>query len=68
MKLSSDQIKIIKSISIYVITSIIGLLLGKVLYAKDWLWKDFFSFAAVSIITGLVLGTLFVLGSKTPKK
>ena len=68
MKLSEDQIRIIKSISIYVVTSIIGLLIGKLLFAKDWIWKDFFSFAAVSIITGLVIGTLFVLGSKTPKK
>ena len=68
MKLSEDQIRIIKSISIYVVTSIIGLLIGKLLFAKDWIWKDFFSFAAVSIITGLVIGTLFVLGSKTPKQ
>ena len=66
MKLNKDQIKIVKCAAFYVGGSIVGYLLYHFITGKAW--DDFFTSALISVIVGIVLGTLLVLGSKTPKK
>ena len=68
MKLSKDQIRIIKSEAIYVCTIIIFYPLAMLLLGKQMSWSDFFIFAGIMIVIGILLGLFFTFGSKVPTK
>ena len=59
MKLSKDQIRIIKSVAIYVGTTIVFYPLAMLL---------FFLFAGIIIGLGVLHGLFFTIGSKVPRK
>ena len=68
MKLSKDQIRIIKSVAIYVATTIVFYPLAKLLFDKSMTWNDFFLFAGIIIGLGVLLGLFLTIGSKVPRK
>ena len=68
MKLSKDQIRIIKSEAISVCTFIVFYPLGKLLFGTPMSWSEFFLFAGSMIVIGFLLGLLFTVGSKVPTK
>ena len=55
MKLSKDQIRIIKSEAISVCTFIIFYPLAMLLGSKPMSWSDFFMFAGIMIVIGIIL-------------
>ena len=68
MKLSKDQIRIIKSVAIYVGTTIVFYPLAMLLFDKPMTWNDYFLFAGIIIGLGVLLGLFFTIGSKVPRK
>ena len=68
MKLSKDQIRIIKSEAIYVCTFIVFYPLAMLLFGKPMSWSDFFLFAGIIIVVGIILGVFLTIGSKVPTK
>ena len=68
MKLSKDQIRIIKSVAIYVATTIVFYPLAMLLFDKPMTWNDFFLFAGIIIGLGVLLGLFLTIGSKVPRK
>lgn len=68
MKLSKEQIRIIKSMAIYVGTMIVFYPLAMFLFDKPMTWNDFFLFAGIIIGLGVLLGLFFTIGSKVPRK
>ena len=68
MKLSKDQIRIIKSLAIYVGTIIVFYPLTLFLFDKPLTWDEFFLFAGIIIGLGVLLGLFFTIGSKVPRK
>ena len=68
MKLSKDQIRIIKSEAITVITFIVVYPLMMFLLGKQMSWGDFLWFAGIMIVIGVILGFFLTLGSKVPKE
>ena len=68
MKLSNDQIRIIKSEAISVCTFIVFYPLAMLLFGKPMSWSDFFLFAGIMIVIGVLLGLLLTIGSKVPTK
>jgi hypothetical protein len=68
MKLSKDQIRIIKSVAISVGTLLVFYPLAMLLFNKSMTWNDFFLFAGIMIGLGVLLGLYFTIGSKVPRK
>ena len=68
MKLSKDQIRIIKSEAISVCTFIVFYPLAMLLFGKPMSWSDFFLFAGIIIVGGIILGVFLTIGSKVPTK
>ena len=68
MKLSKDQIRIIKSEAISVCTFIVFYPLGMLLFGKPMSWNDFLLFAGIMIVVGILLGLFLTIGSKVPPK
>ena len=68
MKLSKDQIRIIKSVAIYVGTTIVFYPLAMLLFDKPMTWNDFFLFAGITIGLGVLLGLFLTIGSIVPRK
>lgn len=68
MKLSKDQIRIIKSEAISVCTFIVFYPLFMLLFGKQMSWSDFFWFAGIMIVIGVFLGAFLTIGSKVPTK
>ena len=68
MKLSKDQIRIIKSEAISVCTFIVSYPLAMLLFGKQMSWSDFFLFAGIMIVVGFLLGLFLTIGSKVPTK
>ena len=66
MKLSKDQIRIIKSEAISVCTFIVFYPLAMFLFGKQMSWSDFFLFAGIMIVIGILLGLFLTIGSKVP--
>ena len=66
MKLNKDQIRIIKSEAISVCTFIVFYPLAMFLFGKQMSWSDFFLFAGIIIVIGILLGLFFTIGSKVP--
>jgi hypothetical protein len=38
------------------------------LAGRDWTWGDYFQFAGITILINGLMGVIYVLGSKIPKK
>ena len=68
MKLSKDQIRIIKSEAISVCAFIVFCPLAMFLFGKQRSWSDFFLFAGIMIVIGILLGLFLTIGSKVPTK
>ena len=68
MKLSNDQKRIIKSIAMYTGIFIVVYPLMTLVAGKQWTWGDFFLFAEIAVLVFGLVGFIFVLGSKIPKK
>ena len=68
MKLSNDQKRIIKSIAMYTGIFIVVYPLMTLVAGKQWTWGDFFLFAGIAVLVFGLVGFIFVLGSKIPKK
>lgn len=68
MKLSQDQIRIIKSEAISVCTFIVFYPLAMLLFGRPMSWSDFFLFAGIIIAIGVILGFFLTIGSKVPTK
>ncbi|MBP5483922.1 MAG: hypothetical protein J6X99_06670 [Bacteroidales bacterium] len=68
MKLSQNQIRIIKSEAISVCTFIVFYPLAMLLFGKPMTWSDFFLFAGIMIVIGILLGLFLTIGSKVPTK
>ena len=68
MKLSKDQIRIIKSEVVSVCTFIIFYPLAMLLFGKPMSWNDFFLFAGIMVVIGILLGLFLTIGSKVPTK
>ena len=68
MKLSQDQIRIIKSEAISVCIFIVFYPLAMLLFGKPMSWSDFFLFAGIMIAIGVILGVFLTIGSKVPTK
>ena len=66
MKLSKDQIRIIKSEAISVCTFIVIYPLAMLLFGKPLSWSDFFLLAGIMIVVGVILGVFLTIGSKVP--
>lgn len=66
MMLSKDQIRIIKSEAISVCTFIVFYPLAMLLFGKQLSWSDFFLFAGIMIVVGVILGVFLTIGSKVP--
>ena len=66
MKLSKDQIRIIKSEAISVCTFIVFYPLAMFLFGKPMSWSDFFLFAGIMFVIGILLGLFLTIGSKVP--
>ena len=66
MKLSKDQIRIIKSEAISVCTFIVFYPLAMFLFGKSMSWSDFFLFAGIMVVVGFLLGLFLTIGSKVP--
>ena len=68
MKLSNDQKRIIKSIAMYTGIFIVVFPLMTLVAGRHWTWGDFFIFAGIAILIYGLVGFIYVLGSKVPKK
>ena len=68
MKLSNDQKRIIKSLAMYTGIFIVVYPLMTLVAGKHWTWSDYFIFAGIAILVYGLVGLLYVLGSKIPKK
>ena len=68
MKLSKDQVRIIKSGALYACTVIVFYPLAMLALGKAMSWSDFFVFAGIMIAIVALLGAFLVLGSRTPDK
>lgn len=68
MKLSQNQNRIIKSEAISVCTFIVFYPLAMLLFSKPMTWSDFFLFAGIMIVIGILLGLFLTIGSKVPTK
>ena len=68
MKLSKDQIRIIKSEAISVCTFIVFYPLATLLFGKPMSWSDFFLFAGIMVVLGVLLGLFLTIGSKVPTR
>ena len=68
MKLSKDQIRIIKSEAISVCTFIVFYPLAMLLFCKPMSWSDFFLFAGIMVVLGVLLGLFLTIGSKVPTR
>lgn len=68
MKLSKDQIRIIRSEAISVCAFIVFYPLAMFLFGKQMSWSDFLLFAGIMIVIGILLGLFLVIGSKVPTK
>ena len=68
MKLSNDQKRIIKSIAMYTGIFIVVFPLMTLVAGRHWTWGDFFIFAGIVILIYGLVGFIYVLGSKVPKK
>lgn len=68
MKFSKDQIRIIKSMAIYVGTLIVFYPLAMLLFDKPMTWNEFFLFAEIIIGLGVFLGLFYSIGSRVPRK
>lgn len=68
MKLSQDQIRIIKSEAISVCTFIVFYPLAMLLFGRPMSWSDFFLFAGIIIAIGVILGVFLTIGSRVPTK
>ena len=68
MKLSKDQIRIIKSEAISVCTFIVFYPLAMLLFGKPMSWSDFFLFAGIMVVLGVLLGLFLTIGSKVPTR
>ena len=66
--LSQNQIRIIKSEAISVCTFIVFYPLAMLLFGKPMTWSDFFLFAGIMIVIGILLGLFLTIGSKVPTK
>ena len=67
MKLSDDQRKVVKSISLYTLASAIVFPLSH-LVKGNFDWKDTLCYDAIIIAVGLAIGLFFIIGMKMPKK
>lgn len=67
MSLSNDQLKVIKSIAIYTLASII---VFPVFHWRkgDFNWNDTFLYWALITAVNIIVALLFILGMKIPKK
>lgn len=68
MKLSKDQIRIIKSEAILICTLIVLYPLAMLLLGKPMSWNDFSLFAGIVLFVGIIQGLYFTIGSKVPTK
>lgn len=68
MKLSNDQKRIIKSIAMYTGIFIVVYPLMTLVAGKHWTWDDYFLFSGIAILVFGLVGLIYVLGSKIPKK
>ena len=68
MNLSKDQIRIIKSEAIFVLTFVVCYPLAMLLFGRQLSWSDFFRFAGIMIAVGILLAVFLVVGSKVPTK
>ena len=68
MKLSNDQKRIIKSLAMYTGIFIVIYPLMTLVAGRHWTWGDYFIFAGIAILVYGLVGLLYVLGSKIPKK
>lgn len=69
MKLSKDQKRLIKSMALFTgIFIVVYPLMTLVAGRDDWTWGEFFIFAGIAVAIFGVVGALYVLGSKNPKK
>ncbi len=68
MKLSKDQIRIIKSEAIFVCALIVVHPLTLLLFGKQMSWNDFFLFAGATIVVGLLVGIIITVGANVPTK
>ena len=64
MKLSKDQIKMIKALAIWPVTFIVVKLLLALIQSKPIDWPDII----VALIVTLVIGLILIVGSKIPNK
>jgi len=64
MKLSSDQIKMIKALAIWPVTFIVVKLLLALIQSKPIDWPDII----IALIVTLVIGLILIVGSKIPNK
>lgn len=67
MKLSDDQRKVVRSISLYTLASVIVFPLFH-LAKGNFDWKDTLCYDAIIIAVGIAIGLFFIIGMKTPKK
>ena len=68
MKLSKEQKRLIKSVALYTGIFIVVYPLMTSIAGKPWTWYDILIFAVIAIVIFGVVGFLYVLGSKSPKK
>ncbi len=68
MKLSSDQKRLIKFFAMFTGIYIVVFPLMTLLAGRDWTWGDYFQFAGITILINGLMGVIYVLGSKIPKK
>ena len=68
MKLSSDQKRLVKLFSLYTGIYIVVFPLMTLVAGRHWTWGDFFLFAGITSLVQGLLGCIYVLGSKIPKK
>ena len=68
MKLSKDQKRLIKAVALYTGIFIVVYPLMTLVAGRDWTWGEFFIFAGIAVIVFGLVGAVYVLGSKIPKK
>ena len=68
MKLSKDQKRIAKSIAMYTGIFIVVYPLMTLIAGRHWTWGDFFIFAGIAVLVYGLVGLIYVIGSKIPKK
>jgi len=68
MKLDKEQKRVLKAISSSSLGFIVGYPLLMWVFGKLDSWKDALSLLGVGLVVAIVIGTLYILGSKIPSK